>query len=131
MPIIDRFIDAIKDKFVNGKVLPKSKFREALGYFAGLIPYLKNYTQHAWARLDNNVAERAVRPLAIGRKNWLFVGSEISGEAAGIILSLIQSCRAIGANPRDYLEDTMRSLMSYNSQKLRELLSDQWMKGRQ
>jgi transposase len=131
IPIIDGLIKAIKTKLVDGKILPKSKFREALGYFCGLIPYLKNYTQHAWARLDNNVAERAVRPLAIGRKNWLFVGNEEGGEAAAIILSLLQTCRALGVNPREYLEDVMRRLMSHNSQKLYELLPDQWSKARQ
>jgi transposase len=128
IPIIDRLIAAIKEKLMNGKILPKSKFREALGYFCGLIPYLKNYTQHPFARLDNNVAERAVRPLAIGRKNWLFVGNEDGGEAAGIILSLIQTCRALKVNPREYLEDVMKRLMAHNSQKLFELLPDQWMK---
>lgn len=130
-PIIDGLIVAVKDKLINGKVLPKSKFKEALGYFCSLIPYLKNYTQHAYARLDNNVAERAVRPLAIGRKNWLFVGNEVGGEAAATILTLVQSCRAIGANPRAYLEDVMRRLMAHNSQKLHELLPDQWLKARQ
>jgi transposase len=124
-PIINRLITAIKEKLVNGKILPKSKFKVALGYFCGLIPHLKNYTQHAWARLDNNVAERAVRPLAIGRKNWLFVGNEAVGEAAATILTLVQSCRAVGANPREYLEDIMRRLMAYNSKRLNDLLPDQ------
>jgi len=131
VPIINRLIAAIKDKLVNGKILPKSKFKEALGYFCGLIPYLKNYTQDAWARLDNNVAERAIRPLAIGRKNWLFVGNEEGGEAAAVILSLVQSCRAIGVNPTEYLEDVMRRLMIHNSRKIHELLPDQWLKARQ
>jgi transposase len=131
IPIIDRLIGAVKDKLVNGKILPKSKFKEALGYFCGLIPHLKNYAQHAWARLDNNVAERAVRPLAIGRKNWLFVGNEAGGEAAATILTLVQSCRALGVNPREYLEDVMRRLMSHNSKKLYELLPDQWLRARQ
>lgn len=130
VPIIDRLIQATKEKLINGKILPKSKLKEALGYFCGLIPHLKNYTQHAFARLDNNVAERAVRPIAIGRKNWLFVGNEDSGEATGIILSLVQSCRAIGVNPREYLEDVMRRLMSHNAQKIQELLPDQWIKTR-
>lgn len=128
VPIIERLILAIKDKLINGKILPKSKFKEALGYFSGLIPYLKNYTKYAWARLDNNVAERAVRPIAIGRKNWLFIGSEHSGEAAAVILSLVQTCRAFKINPREYLEDVMRRLMAHNSQKLYELLPDQWVK---
>lgn len=129
-PIIDELIKAIKDKLINGKILPKSKFREALGYFCGLIPYLKNYTKHAYARLDNNVAERAIRPLAIGRKNWLFVGNETGGEAAAVVLSLVQSCRAIGINPREYLEDVMRRLMSHSANKLCELLPDQWAAAR-
>ena len=112
-------------------MLPKSKFKEALGYFAGLIPNLKNYTKHPWARLDNNVAERAVRPLALGRKNWLFVGNEDAGEAAAVILTLVQSCRAIGINPREYLEDIMKRLMDHNSQRLEELLPAQWKNNRQ
>jgi transposase len=130
-PIIDGLIEKIKDKLLNGKILPKSKFKVALGYFCGLIPHLKNYTKHSWARLDNNVAERAVRPLAIGRKNWLFVGNEAGGEAAAVILSLVQTCRNLGVNPQAYLEDVMRRIMSHNSQKLYELLPDHWLKTRQ
>lgn len=126
VPIIDQLIDKIKEKLIDGKILPKSKFKEALGYFCGLIPHLKNYTKHAFARMDNNVAERAVRPLALGRKNWLFVGNEDGGESAAILFSLIQTCRALEINPREYLEDVMRRLMSHNSQKLYELLPDQW-----
>jgi len=130
-PIIDELIQMIKEKLVNGKILPKSKQREAMGYFCGLIPYLKNYTQHAFARLDNNVAERAVRPLAIGRKNWLFFGSEEGGEAAAVLFSLVQTCRGLDINPREYLEDVMRRIMGHNNQKLYELLPDQWLKVRQ
>ena len=126
VPIIDRLIEAVKKRLVDGAILPKSKFKEALGYFCSLIPHLKNYTKHAFARMDNNVAERAVRPLAIGRKNWLFVGNEDGGEAAAVIFSLIQSCRALDVNPREYLEDVRRRVMSHNSQKLHELLPDQW-----
>ncbi len=130
VPIIDRLIEAVKKKLVDGVILPKSKFKVALGYFCSLIPHLKNYTKYAYARMDNNVAERAVRPLAIGRKNWLFVGNEDGGEAAAVIFSLIQTCRALEVNPREYLEDVMRRLMSHNSQKLHELLPDQWKAGR-
>ena len=73
--IVDEIIKAVKSKLAGDKVLPKSKLKGALGYCCSLIPNLKNYTKHPFARLDNNVAERAVRPLAIGRKNWLFFGS--------------------------------------------------------
>ena len=126
--IIDALIDRIKKRLTVGIILPKSKFKEALGYFCSLIPYLKNYTQHASARLDNNPAERAVRPLAIGRKNWLFFGSVQSGEAAATLLSLVQTCRALNINPRTYLEDVCRRIMGHNAQKLYELLPDEWLK---
>ena len=126
VPIIDRLIEATKNKLMDGKILPKSKLKQALGYFCGLIPHLKNYTNHAFARMDNNVAERAVRPLAIGRKNWLFIGNEDAGDSAAALFSLIQTCRALDVNPREYLEDVVRRLMSRNSQKLHELLPDQW-----
>jgi transposase len=127
IPIIDELIHQIKDKLYNGKILPKSKLRQAMGYFCSLIPYLKNYTKNAFARIDNNVAERAVRPLAIGRKNWLFFGSPDGGEAGAILFSLVQTCRGLGINPREYLEDIMRRIMSHNSQKLYELLPDHWL----
>jgi hypothetical protein len=130
-PIIDELIEKIKARLIDGKILPKSKFREALGYFCGLIPYIKNYTEHPFARMDNNVAERAVRPIALGRKNWLFVGNEDAGKAAGVVLSLVQTCRSLKINPREYLEDVMRRLMSHSANKLDELLPDNWAKSRQ
>ena len=130
VPIIDELIEKIKTRLVAGKILPKSKFREALGYFCGLIPYLKNYIKHPFARLDNNVAERAIRPLTIGRKNWLFFGSEDGGEAGAILLSFVQTCRGLGINPREYLEDVFRRLMGHSAKKLEELLPDQWLAAR-
>jgi transposase len=126
VPIIDELIQEARSRAVDGKILPKSKLKEALGYFLGLAPHLKNFTKHPFARLDNNVAERAVRPLAIGRKNWLFVGSEAGGEAAAIVYSLIQTCRALNINPREYLEDVMRRIMGHHHNKLSELLPMQW-----
>lgn len=130
IPIINELIQKIKARLVEGKILPKCKLREALGYFCGLIPYLKNYTQHAGARLDNNVAERAIRPLAIGRKNWLFFGSPEGGESGAVLFSLVQTCRGLGINPREYLEDIFGRLLSHNVQKLHELLPDQWLSNR-
>ena len=125
-PIIDELIAAVKEKVKEGNVLPKSKLAMALNYFYGLIPYLKNYLEHPNARMDNNVAERAVRPLAIGRKNWLFVGSMKGGQSAAVLLSLVQTCRGLGVNPRDYLEDVMRRFYSHPANRLSELLPEQW-----
>mgnify|MGYP002134318943 CR=1 FL=1 len=127
IPILDELIEHVKKRLMEGKDTPKSALRKALGYFCGLIPYLKNYTQHASARLENNTAERAVRPLAIGRKNWMFVGSPNGGKSAAILFSLVQTCRNLDIDPQEYLEDVMRRIMDHSSQKLDELLPDQWV----
>ena len=127
VPIIDELIERIKSRLMEGKDVPKSSLRKALGYFCGLIPYLKNYANYASARLDNNIAERAVRPLAIGRKNWMFVGSPNGGKSAAVLLSLVQTCRNLRIDPQEYLEDAMRRIMDHSSQKLDELLPDRWL----
>lgn len=127
-PIIDDLIEKVKDKLIKGKHLPKSKYQKALVYFSGLIPYLKNYLSDPEAQIDNNVAERAIRPLAIGRKNWLFVGSEKGGKATATLLSLVQTCRNLKINPREYLDDVLRRVMSHPASKIDELLPDKWKK---
>ena len=119
-------IHKVKERLTKGPILPKSKFKEALGYFCSLIPYLKNYTLHSNARLDNNVAERTIRPLAIGRKNWLFFCSAEGGRSAAVLLSLVQTCRGLKINPREYLEDLFRRFMDHPANRLEKLLPDAW-----
>lgn len=125
-PIINKLIGEVKEKLKDPKVLPRSNLMSALKYFYGLIPYLKNYLKDPFSHLDNNVAERAVRPLAIGRKNWLFFGSPEGGEAASIIYSFVQTCRGLGINPHDYLEEVMRRIMDHPANRLHELLPSEW-----
>ncbi len=126
--IIDALIRQIQEKLLKGKHLPKSKYKKALEYFCRLTPYLKNYLFNAEAQIDNNVAERAIRPLAIGRKNWLFVGSEKGGKGAATLLSLVQTCRNLKIHPREYLEDILKRIMSHPATQLEELLPDVWAK---
>jgi transposase len=76
--------------------------------------------------LDNNVAKRAIHSLALGRKNRLFMGSHEGGKSAAVVMSLVQTCRAQGINPRKYLEDVLRHLMSYPASKISELLHEAW-----
>jgi hypothetical protein len=100
-------------------------------YYQGLAPYLENYLTNPDARLDNNVAERAICPLTIGRKNRLFVGSENGDQTAAVFMSLIQTCRHLNINPQEYLEDVLRRIMSHPARRINELLPDQWLKARQ
>jgi transposase len=127
VPIIDGLIQKNKDR-VKKPLLPKSNLGKAIGYFLSLEPYLKNYINHPYARPDNNVAERALKLVVIGRKNWLFVGSEGGGEAAAIIYSLAQSARALGINPYDYFEDVLRRIQGHPYNQLSELLPHRWKK---
>jgi len=130
-PILDKITAAVKERILSGGLLPKSNFAKALNYYLGLSPYLANYINHPDARLDNNVAERGLRPLTIGRKNWLFVGSEDSGRSAATILSLVQTCRNLGINPQEYLEDILRRIMSHPAKQIDQLLPDNWLAARQ
>ena len=129
-PIIRELVLEVKAKLVKGNHLPKSKYRKALGYFMGCSPYLENYLSNPWAHIDNNISERRIRCLAIGRKNWMFVGSEDGGQATAVLLSIVQTCRHLSINPQEYLEDVMRKIMNYPMNKLDELLPDQWQKNR-
>ena len=130
-PLLDRLTAIVKDRVVAGGLLPKSNLTKAVNYYLGLEPYLGNYLTHPDARMDNNVAERAIRPLAVGRKNWLFFGSENGGRAAATILSLVQTCRNLGIDPQLYLEDVMRRVMSHPARFVHQLLPDNWLAARQ
>jgi hypothetical protein len=113
----------VKDRLLTGGLLPKSNFAKALNYYQGLAPYLPNYLNHPDARIDNNVAERGIRPLTLGRKNWLFVGSD-GGRASATILSLVQTCRNLSITPQEYLEDVLRRIMGHPAKQIHELLPD-------
>ena len=88
----------------------------------------KTFLKYPDARIDNNVSERAIRPLTIGRKNWIFFGSEKGGQAAANIISLVQTCRKLDLNPREYLEGVLRRITDHPKDKLGELLPQNWKK---
>lgn len=125
MPILENLLAQNKERLKRG-LLPKSKLTTAIGYFLNLAPYLRNYIEHPFARLDNNPAERALKLVVIGRKNWLFVGHKEGGEASAIIYSLAQTCRALQVNPHQYFEDVLRRIQDHSNQRLPELLPQNW-----
>ena len=75
-----------------------------------------------------NVAERSIRQLAIGRKNWLFVGSLVAGKSAATIMSLIQTCRKLGHNPEEYLVDVLAKIPNLHKDHFHTLLPQNWKK---
>ena len=87
---------------------------------------MRTFLRHADLRADNGESERAIRPLAIGRKNWLFAGSKADGDATGMLLSLIQSCRVMGIEPFEYLTDVLRRINGHRAELLHGLLPHNW-----
>jgi transposase len=127
-PIVDKIFAMFRDKIRSGALLPASDLAKAIGYMQSREKNFRVYLSNPYARMDNNTAERGVRKLVIGRKNWLFVGSRRSGKAVANLLSLVQSCRAMGVDPQAYLEDIFKRLPSYPHKNLFDLLPDQWIK---
>jgi len=112
------------------RVLPKNPIREALEYTRNHWAALNRYAQHGYLAIDNNAAERALRGIAIGRRNWLFLGSDRGGRAAAVHFSLIASCRRNNVEPLAYLRDLLTRLPALghgaSRDALRDLLPDRW-----
>ena len=107
--------------------LPKSALGRALGYLIGHETELRNYLLDPRLTPDNNPAENSIRPVVIGRKNFLFVGSPDAGKYAAILCSLAGCCRLNRVNFAEYLNDVLpRLAVNRNSTELRELLPDRW-----
>ena len=95
---------------VKAKSLPKSRLMEAVNYALNQWDALVAYTTNGDCAIDNNTAERAVKPFAIGRKNWLFFGSDRGGRAMAILASFTETCKKFSINPWQYLKDTLDRL---------------------
>lgn len=85
-------------------VLPKTKLGKALAYAVNQKPYMENYLKDGRCSISNNVAENAIRPFTVGRKNWLFCDTPKGADASAIIYSIVETAKANGINVRDYLE---------------------------
>ena len=91
-------------------MLPKSDVRGAMEYTLKNWAALSVYTEDGWLDIDNNEGENSLRGLCIGRRNWLFCGSDRGGRAAAVHFSLLASCKRHGHNPWVYLRDVLTRL---------------------
>ena len=78
------------------------------------------------AGIDNNPVENAIRPIALGRKNWLFIGDRESGMAAANLMTILATCKNAGDTPYDYLLDVMRRMPLLNTSEIGALSPDHW-----
>ena len=104
--------------------LPKSLIGKAATYTRNQWTALNRYIEDGRLSIDNNRAERAMRPIAIGRKNWLFVGSAEAGHRAARLMSLVATCKENRIDPWHYLQEVLRDLPRGRS--LGELLPEAW-----
>ncbi len=110
------------------KCPPKSLMEEAISYTYRILKKLSLYVTDGRYRIDDNMVENSIRPLAIGRKNYLFCGDDDAAQRAAVVYSLLATCRAHGINERDWLEDVLRRMPGYELGKkdCSELLPGNW-----
>jgi transposase len=111
---------------VRAQVLPKSPMGEAIGYALNQKAALLRYTEEGFLEIDNNAAERGEKTIAIGRRNWLFFGSEGGGATAAVLFSLTETCQRLGVEPWAYLRDVLDRLSTHPASRIEELLPDRW-----
>lgn len=129
VPILNEFKTWL-ESHSETDVLPKSPMRLAINYCLKNWDALKRYTENGELSIDNNAAERAVKPVALGRKNWLFCGSDNGGRTAAILFSLTQSAKLNNVEPFRWLRDIIARISDHPASKIAELLPDYWQKNK-
>ncbi|MGN8000460.1 IS66 family transposase [Sphingomonas sp. 22176] len=110
------------------RLSPKSDMAKAIAYGTKRWPALSRFLDDGRLEIDNNIAERALRGVAIGRRNWLFAGSRVGGERAAAIYTVIQTCKANGVDPQAYIADVIAKIASdWPASRWDELLPWNWV----
>lgn len=118
-------------EILRRRSLPKSEIGKACDYSLRHWSYLSTYLEHGQVAIDNNAMENAIRPTAVGKKNWLFVGHPQAGERAAILYSILISCQRLDIQPLEYLSDILgKETRTLPAQELRALTPSNWMKSR-
>ena len=123
-PIMEQFSAWINQH--HDPDVPKNGFTNAVEYAKKRIDGLSVYLQDGRLEIDNNLVENQIRPVALGRKNYLFAGSHHAAENAAIIYSLIGSCQQLGINPEQYLMDVLAKLPARKANDIDDLLPHNW-----
>jgi hypothetical protein len=124
-PVLERFKAWLDEEAIAA--LPKSAFGQAVGYARNQWQALIRYVEDGELEVDNNASERALRRVAIGRKNWMFAGSDAGGERAAILYSLIASAERHGVEPFSYLKDIFARLPTHPADRVHELAPHLWV----
>jgi hypothetical protein len=107
-PIVDELFDWLKHTLEERVLLPRNPFTEAAHYALNRETALRVFLEHPDVPLDTNHVEREIRPIAVGRKNWMFCWTEIGAQYVGVFQSLLRTCRLHGIDPYTYLVDVLQ-----------------------
>jgi transposase len=116
------------------KALPKSPLGKAIGYALNNWEALKRYMEQGYLAIDNNLSERTLRMVALGRNNWGVIGSEAGGKTAAVLYTMTGTCKHLGIDPFAYLREALQGIFELGEkpteEKLQEWLPDWWAKRR-
>jgi transposase len=127
-PIIERLEKVLPRLKTRGRYLPQSGLAQAIDYALGQWPTLTVYLDDGRLEIDNNLVENAIRPTAIGKKNWLFIGEAEAGQRSAIIYTVIESCRRRGLDPYAYLREVLTRLPHMTNRQIPEVVPAVWGK---
>ena len=124
-PLIDDLRKVLDDAL--RRLSPKSEMAKAIAYGTKRWGALTRFLDDGRLEIDNNIAKRAMRSIAVGRRNWLFAGSKIGGERAAAIYSVIETCKLNGINPQTYIADTIAKIAAdWPASRWDELMPWKW-----
>lgn len=124
VPILEGLGKWMKEQYVH--TLPKSPIGKALGYSIQRWNELMLYTTDGKLNIDNNPVENSIRPVAIGRKNYLFAGSHEAAQRSAMLYSLMGTCKLNNINPAVWLKDVLKRISNHPINKITELLPQNW-----
>ena len=116
----------VKAEEIRPQLLPRSSLGKAVNYFWNEYGALTGYMRDGRFEIDNNLVENSIRPTAVGRRRWLFIGHPDAGWRSAVIYSMLVSCRRRGINPQDYLTDVLARLPTITSKQIDQLLPESW-----
>ena len=125
-PIVQRLERVLLRFKSSGRHLPQSPIGSAIDYALGQWTSLQVYLDDARIEIDNNLVENAIRPTAIGKKNWLFIGEADAGQRSAILYTVIESCRRRGIDPYAYLRDVLTRLPHMTNRQIPEVVPSAW-----
>lgn len=129
VPILARIKTWLDARLLD--TLPKSPLGEAAKYARNQWTALNRFVEDGMLEPDNNIAENALRPIALGRKNYLFMGSDEGGRRAAILYTLIRTCERHGVNAWEYLKDVLEKISTHPASRIDELLPQNWKPAKQ